>query len=305
MDIYLQPHSDDVCFSLAGLADRRRAGVLLTVCPVTGYVALRPGDVAPPAQTVTALRMAEDEAFCRASGLAARALDLPCSSLLGYRPFDLSRADENRKRIEEQLLGAVLALAEKEDSGARSWLFCPCGVGGHVDHVAVFDAIMGNYRRLSARFHIAFYETLRLRLETQGARAQDPARVGVVFRPAAASTVSAAWTQGRRAKARADQPLCKSSSSPRQPIWRRTRPPPGRATRPMKRSGAKTPIRTQFQSATQRPFWRRCRAHGGGPCAGWSAQASTGIAATGASANFCVFGPKLDARAGWRQWAPG
>jgi len=31
LDIYLQPHSDDVCFSLGALAHRRRRGLLLTV----------------------------------------------------------------------------------------------------------------------------------------------------------------------------------------------------------------------------------------------------------------------------------
>ncbi|THD49597.1 MAG: hypothetical protein E7774_00965 [Bradyrhizobium sp.] len=160
MDIYLQPHSDDVCFSLGALASRRPRGTALTICPTTAYVPLRPGTPAPSAERVTAIRMAEDREFCQACGFEARFLDLPVSSLLGHDPFDLSRVEENAARIGAPLIEALFAFAEQGQRETRPWLYCPGGIGDHVDHVATLAVVMSHYRRLSARYRIAFYEDL-------------------------------------------------------------------------------------------------------------------------------------------------
>ncbi len=159
-DVYLQPHSDDICFSLGALAAIRGRGVLLTICPIAGYVPLRPGEEPPSAELVTKMRMQEDRAFCEACGLEPRFLEIPCGSYLGYRPFGLERVEENARRIGPPMFEALLPPAPDAISGARPWLFCPAGVGGHVDHVAIRMAIAERYDELAAKYRVAFYEDL-------------------------------------------------------------------------------------------------------------------------------------------------
>jgi LmbE family N-acetylglucosaminyl deacetylase len=160
MDVYLQPHSDDICFSLGALAAMRKHGALLTVCPIAGYVPVRPGEAPPPAELVTKMRMQEDREFCKASGLEPRFLEIPCGSYLGYRPFGLERAEENARRIGPPMLEDLLTPAVDANNGARPWLFCPAGVGGHVDHVAIRMVIAERYDKLAGKYRIAFYEDL-------------------------------------------------------------------------------------------------------------------------------------------------
>jgi len=160
LDIYLQPHSDDVCFSLGAFAWRRHRGILLTACPVSGHVPLRPDGTRPSADWVTRTRIAEDRAFAEQCGLHTEFLELPDSAFLGHHPFDLSRVEENLQRIESPLLGALLTARPSKLSSGRPWLFCPSGIGGHVDHVAMRMLVNQNYDRISRCYCIGFYEDL-------------------------------------------------------------------------------------------------------------------------------------------------
>src|SRR5205814_6973835 len=69
-------------------------------------------------------------------------------------------ADDNARRIEELLIGHLLRLAAERGQAARPWLFCPSGIGGHVDHVAIRLVIVQHYDRLAALYRLAFYEDL-------------------------------------------------------------------------------------------------------------------------------------------------
>ena len=149
MNVYLQPHSDDICFSLGAFAFNRHCGVVLTVCPISGYVPTSPGKKRPLARLVTETRMEEDRAFCRAGGLEARFLNIPCSSYLGYEPFVLGRVDENMQRIGEPMIDELRTLAMEGQYETRPWLFCAGGIGGHVDHMAIRTAVSKPYRALS------------------------------------------------------------------------------------------------------------------------------------------------------------
>jgi LmbE family N-acetylglucosaminyl deacetylase len=160
MDVYLQPHSDDICFSLGALAAMRKQGVLLTVCPIAGYVPVRPGETPPPAELVTKMRVEEDRAFCDTCGLEPRFLEIPCGSYLGYRPFGLERVEENARRIGPHMLEALLTQTFDANHRTRHWLFCPAGVGGHVDHVAIRMVIAERSDELSEKYRVALYEDL-------------------------------------------------------------------------------------------------------------------------------------------------
>lgn len=157
-DVYLQPHSDDICFSLGALADARHGGRLLTVFPVAGYLARQPGAETPPVQQVTAIRLAEDQAFADHCGLETHTVDLAGASVLGHPSFDLGWVEENAARTRAPLIEALRALAPAPP--LRPWLFCPGGIGDHVDHVAVLKVIVGHYDALKESYRIAFYEDL-------------------------------------------------------------------------------------------------------------------------------------------------
>jgi hypothetical protein len=104
--------------------------------------------------------MLEDTAFTAACGLRAEFLQVMGASLLGRRPFDLGFADDNAKRIEAPLIGLLLQLAAERGQGVRPWLFCPSGIGGHVDHVAIRLVTAQHYDRLAPLYRLAFYEDL-------------------------------------------------------------------------------------------------------------------------------------------------
>ncbi|MES2633361.1 MAG: hypothetical protein V4669_10350 [Pseudomonadota bacterium] len=174
-DIYLSPHSDDVCFSLGAFASRRRAGVLLTVFSVSDYRtgkpdpevvraggsrpgSLRAGEAGVLATTL--VRMTEDEAFAGRCGLQPQWLRLKDAQARGQAPFGASDAREIARSLEQPLMRALLAPTVGRKAEPRPWLFCPAGIGGHVDHVAVLMLVASQIDALEKHYRIAFYEDL-------------------------------------------------------------------------------------------------------------------------------------------------
>jgi LmbE family N-acetylglucosaminyl deacetylase len=159
VNVYLQPHSDDVCFSLADTA-RHAPGALVTVLPRSPWVHPAAVPHRPTVDEVTALRIAEDRTFAAAAGLTPYFLDLPEAAGMGWRPFDRSRLADNVARIGGPLTAHLRQLADAAEPGRRPWLFCPAGIGGHVDHLAVRDVVIAARPELSRVFRIGFYEDL-------------------------------------------------------------------------------------------------------------------------------------------------
>jgi hypothetical protein len=160
-DVWLAPHSDDICFSLGLTAFRRRCGTLLTAFPLSGYHAGLPrAQQGAEALTVTRLRLAEDAAFARACGLAVACLEFEDAALTGWPPFDAGRTHEQAARVEGALLAALRGPAVGRAPQLRPWLFCPAGIGGHVDHLALRAVVARHFDALRALYRIAFYEDL-------------------------------------------------------------------------------------------------------------------------------------------------
>jgi LmbE family N-acetylglucosaminyl deacetylase len=159
-DVFVSPHSDDICFSLGAFVRKRRAGILLTVFSNSAYLAPRPGRGPVSSDVATRTRMSEDRAFAAACNLEARFLELGCASFYGKPPFDLAGAGEKAAHTEAPLMQALLALAAAADAAARPWLFCPAGIGGHVDHVATLIVVGRNLDRIKCLYRLAFYEDL-------------------------------------------------------------------------------------------------------------------------------------------------
>lgn len=154
-DVYLSPHADDICFSLAALAMRRHSGRLVTIFSITNYHALPDGEI----DDTTRLRKSEDEYFAMQAGLEISHLDFPDAPLRGLSPFHLDHAKRTADLIESKLLTVLLEEMQPVDD-RRARLFVPCGIGGHVDHVAVTMFVARHATALTGRYDICFYEDL-------------------------------------------------------------------------------------------------------------------------------------------------
>lgn len=103
-DIYLSPHSDDICFSLGALAKARAQGILLTVFPVSGCTAATHLDKASKTGKVTEMRMAEDAEFARHCKLTPGYLDFDDGPTAGFRAFDPAGRSAVARRVEASLI---------------------------------------------------------------------------------------------------------------------------------------------------------------------------------------------------------
>ena len=104
--------------------------------------------------------MAEDARFAAACNLEFRFLELGCATYVGHRSSDLPWVGRNVERIEPVLMAALSDRAARGQPGVRPWLFCPCGIGGHVDHLAIRMIVTRHAERLAESFRLAFYEDL-------------------------------------------------------------------------------------------------------------------------------------------------
>ncbi len=167
-DVFLSPHSDDVCFSLGVLASVRRRGTLLTVFPVSAYVAAKPNGHRGRSGAITQLRLNEDSAFVRAASLTAAYLPFQDAMMRGQSSFDVRPAPDVVRTIEAQLIRALMGPMIGRRFGRLPWLFCPAAVGAHVDHLAVLLTVLKHRALLGQCYQLAFYEDLHY--------ASDPAR---------------------------------------------------------------------------------------------------------------------------------
>lgn len=155
-NIYLSPHHDDVAFSLGALVAAAPGGTLVNLFTRSGYVAGTPTDRRPDAATierVTLLRRAEDEAFARRYRLERLDLGLDEPPLFGRSPWELGGLADDIA----QLRAPLTALLQRATPGAR--IFCPAGIGGHVNHLAVRALVIELLLEL-AGCEVLFYEDL-------------------------------------------------------------------------------------------------------------------------------------------------
>jgi len=159
-DLFLSPHPDDVCFSIGYLASRRAEGRLLTVFPGS-YYRVEPGLRSPQnIRTTTAVRLGEDAAFGVACGLRPRFLKFNDAMARNQPVFGLQNVHQVVGVIQDRLCRSLVGSRGSEGAIVRPWLFCPVGIGGHVDHVAVLLVVLKNLQMLTRFYRVAFYEDL-------------------------------------------------------------------------------------------------------------------------------------------------
>lgn len=159
-DVWLSPHSDDVCFSLGLLAYLRRTGTLLTVFPVSGFTASGGAPAPTGTERVTRTRLAEDQDFAHTCRLVPRYLKFPAARERRHDPFNAEAVRDVTAMIEPALAQALMGPTLGRLADRRRRLFCPIGIGGHVDHLAVVEAVLGLRPVLEPFYRLAFYEDL-------------------------------------------------------------------------------------------------------------------------------------------------
>ena len=167
-DLYLSPHADDVCFSLGSLVNHRRAGILLTIFSQSDHLlqqtswrtnAFQTMDARQKIETASRIRRMEDLAFADRVGLKAAFAGLDEARLRNRDPFDSAKSVEDAVWLERQLIDAIAA-AGNAPAASRPVLYCPMGIGGHVDHLVTLRIVRKRYEELHSRYEIAFYEDL-------------------------------------------------------------------------------------------------------------------------------------------------
>lgn len=126
--LYLSPHYDDAAFSLGAWVTGRPGGLLVNIFTRSEYTA---AETVTDVDAVSAVRAAEDSVFASRFGLEAVALGLEEPSLRGRRSRDASGVGEDAALMREPLT----ALLDQRVDG-ETVVFCPAGIGGHVNHLA-------------------------------------------------------------------------------------------------------------------------------------------------------------------------
>ena len=162
MQVYLSPHTDDVCFSIGHLAGRR-GGDLVNLFTLSRWAAMRmelPADENEQVEVVSRLRRQEDQRFAHAAGLVRHDLGLQEAPLRGSEPFDLAHLDVDLAALSASLSSCLLAILPNDGGPDAASLYCPMGIGGHRDHVLTLLAVRDAYETLRRRCTVFLYEDL-------------------------------------------------------------------------------------------------------------------------------------------------
>ena len=172
--IFLSPHYDDACFSLgdflasifspSGLSASPNIGILLNIFTRTNYLAAdrrrrlsscKPGS---EVETISDIRRTEDRLFAAKVNVSARHCGLDDAPLRGRDPFGAYDLTQDTETLGRPILSSILN-CRKDDAQAGA-IFCPMGIGRHVDHIITRDVILNHYTSLNTTFSICFYEDL-------------------------------------------------------------------------------------------------------------------------------------------------
>ena len=163
-DVFISPHSDDVCFSLACFAHRRQTGRLLNVFTISPYTTDRRHQHSDNLRVVTRQRCSEDALFAKACGLTLESLEFKDAMARSEHPFDASHSGDISRLIEEKVLASLVGPVLGMTTSRKPWLFVPMGIGGHVDHVAVLMVILRHRRLLAKNYQIDFVNRVARRV---------------------------------------------------------------------------------------------------------------------------------------------
>lgn len=147
--IFISPHRDDACFSLAATISLLGGGHLINIFSKSQYTSQPSLAAQTPslsAEVVTAIRDKEDSEFCEMTNLVRHELEFEDADLLGLTwNFDDNQTSIQAATEKAQLISAQLTPLLQQliiDSGAgTATLYGPMAIGGHRDHIATLMSI--------------------------------------------------------------------------------------------------------------------------------------------------------------------
>jgi hypothetical protein len=128
-----------------------------------------------PDEKITAVSRArgdEEKAFAARAGLEALSCDLDDAPVRGRETADTEPApddstrylgrlsDDETGRFAGRIMDHIRRLGT-DTGGQRPTLFCPIGIGRHLDHLVIRNTVIRNLAELKGTYGIAFYEELR------------------------------------------------------------------------------------------------------------------------------------------------
>lgn len=166
--VILSPHCDDACFSLGGtIACLLDAGIELTIINVFSvsdfvekrFVALDRGCV--NAEQVTRVRKREDMDFVElmGGGIHLRYLDMSDAPMRNHDLANIEVSEGCYCGLDTKCIDAICAMFENFSLEQYDDIYCPLGIGRHVDHLLVRDSVLAysNSNRLPS---LLFYEDI-------------------------------------------------------------------------------------------------------------------------------------------------
>lgn len=175
--IFLSPHHDDICFSLAGTVLAYGGGTLINIFSRSDYVALpfeatlkilsnqtdfKSSSFSKKSDLVSELRRLEDEEFCHHTGLKRHDLNLNDAALRGDDPFTHQDAEiiNESKEVGQAMLPILEQILNAHGNQSPTNLYTPIGIGGHRDHLSCLMAVLELPIRIKQRLNMVFYEDL-------------------------------------------------------------------------------------------------------------------------------------------------
>src|SRR5690349_1246588 len=155
--VYLSPHVDDIAFSLGVTARLIGHGTILNLFTRSRHIdnpALLAGGRSWTVDEVVAQRDNEDARFAALAGLDRQSLALDEPALRGRRHRDLGGLAEDRAQLRATLPAKLDAIAGRGDPPRA--LFCPAGIGDHVNHLATLLEVAGLMPSLSESWRLFF-----------------------------------------------------------------------------------------------------------------------------------------------------
>lgn len=153
--VVVSPHADDVALSMGGVVHSinqvAAAVTLLTVFGRSSWALTARGD----ADAVTSIRRDEDLTYSALYGMRSYTLELPDASLRGYSSeTELLEVNDSAMFIghADSTICQALSILDADV------VFCPGGIGNHVDHVICMRSVERWVRR--SRCECLYYQDL-------------------------------------------------------------------------------------------------------------------------------------------------
>lgn len=145
----MSPHYDDIAFSLSSKI--QTPGIILDVFTISNYVENE--SCLEENLSASEVRKNEEMIFLKSNKLKHKILNFQDTRMKGS-PFSRYHEVPINTKLENDLLKTIYELNLKNKINT---IFCPLGVGKHLDHLQLFLIIQKHYKKLKKEFNVVFY----------------------------------------------------------------------------------------------------------------------------------------------------